>query len=254
MKLIDYVVHQCIVVIFLKIHVYQNLSLIIYFLHYHRSCQFFLDRWLEENQLNVKTVCHCLKHLHWHSLSHISQLLLQSQIQWIIFFYDAGFSSDTQIIIEIILNVILLLQNIFNSVMHSSFNLWIVILVMIICHKESSSETIFIIVHCKLLKKTDLIEFNFILLFNVWIQHWIFSRCVEILCLMLRMCNVESIHSHTQKIKSVIKSHDHMNAMTEWDYSKMLESFVFLIIFLCWCMSTKFSRRIVVTRTAKLYI
>ena len=152
------------------------------------------------------------------------------------------------------LNVILLLQNIFNSVMCLSFDLWIVILVMIICHRESSSEAISVTVHCKLLKKTDLIESDSTLLFDAWIQCWIFNKYVEILCLMLRVCDVEPIHSHTQKIKSMIKSHDCVDAMTEWDCSKMLESFVFLIISLCWCMSAKFNRRIVVTRITKLYI
>ena len=228
--------------------------MIICFLYYYRLCQFFFDKWLKENQLNVKTVCHCLKHLCWHLLSYILQLLLQSQIQWIILFYNISFSSDAQTIIEIVLNVILLLQNILNSVMCLSFDLWIVIFVMIICHKESSSEAISVTVHCKLLEKINLIEFNSIFFFDAWIQCWIFSKYVKILCLMLRTCDVESIHSHTQKIKSVIKSCDHMNIMIEWDCLKMLESFVFLIISLCWCMLTKFSRRIVVTRMTKLYI
>ena len=167
MRLIDHVVHQCIVVIFLEIHVYQNLSLIMHFLYYHRSCQFFLDKWLEKNQLDVKTVCHHLKHLCWHSLSHILQLLLQSQIQWIILLYNADFNSNTQTVIEIVLNVILLLQDILNSIVHSSFDLWIVILVMIICCRESLSEAIFIIMHCKLLEKISLIESDSTFFFDV---------------------------------------------------------------------------------------
>ena len=195
-----------------------------------------------------------MKHLCWHSLLYILQLLLQSQIQWIILFYDVSFSSDAQTVIEIMLNVILLLQDIFNSIMCSSFNLWIMIFVMIICCRESLSKAISVIVHHKLLKKTDLIKFNSTFFFDVWIQCWIFSRHVEILCLMLKVCDVELIHSYTQKIKSVIKSCDHMNAITEWDCSKILKNFVFLIIFLCWCMSAKFNRKIVVTRMTKLYI
>ena len=151
-------------------------------------------------------------------------------------------------------NVILLLQDILNSIMCLSFDLWIVIFMMIICCRESLLKAISVIMHCKLLEKISLIEFNFTLLFDVWIQCWIFSKHIKILCLMLRVYDVESIHSYTQKIKSVIKSCDYISIITEWNCSKMLENFVFLIIFLCWCMSTKFNKRIVVTRTAKLYI